>query len=1602
MGHFSAENKQEYIDKLMAEVKKHLPEQQLDTAEIFTRKFFSVTGFDDLMGFDKADIVGSTLSFWKLYQNKPDAGARIEVFNPEYEHHGWHSNHTVIQLFVTDKPFLVDSVRMRLNERGSTIHFLQNKVLDVKRTAKGRLQEIAGPGSGNKEALMYLEIDRIDSEEALETLRHELTAVLEDVALVVESYPPIGKEVEGLIKRIEKEPKEDVAETQAFLRWLLDNNFTFLGYEILDVISDSEASCPILKPEKRLGLFTSEAYSDYSKRLSRHCYDVGNVEILSFSKSPVRSSVHRPAYPDCILVRLTDAKGELKQEARLLGLYTSPVYTQSPEHIPYLREKADCVSQQSGLDPSSHHGKELQQILDTFPRDELFQTPTQELFDTVSEILQIQERRQIKLFIRIDRTRQFASCLVYVPRDVYSTDFREICQNILVRGLNAQDSEFTTYFSESVLCRVQFNLRLDPDQETSFNRELLHEEIVQASQSWEDELKHAVLEAKGEVSGNHLVSRYGAGFPASYKERFGARTAVVDIEHLDQLSADNELSMSFYQSIDELEGHLHFKVYHYGTTLPLSDLIPMLENLGLKVIGEFPYVVKRLGKERIWIHDFVLDYGARSVDVQKINRIFQEAFKQIWLGNAENDRFNRLVLAAHLDWRQVAMLRGYARYLKQIRFGLSQAYIAETLTSHVKITQTITKLFDVRFNPDRDLSLEQREAQLESLQDEVLKALDDVSVLNEDRILRRYLDLISASLRTNFYQRNADNQPKSYISYKFAPRQIPQIPLPAPMFEIFVYSPQVEGVHLRGGKVARGGLRWSDRQEDFRTEVLGLVKAQQVKNAVIVPVGAKGGFVPKRLPDTGDREAFMAEGISSYRTFIRALLDITDNLVEGGVVHPDRVTRYDEDDPYLVVAADKGTATFSDIANELAVEYGFWLGDAFASGGSAGYDHKKMGITARGAWVSVQRHFREAGIDVQKESVSVLGIGDMAGDVFGNGMLLSKKLAVVAAFNHMHIFIDPEPDVAASWKERKRLFDLPRSSWADYNEKLISKGGGVFSRAAKSVVVSPEMQNRFSINESRMTPTELMTALLKSPVDLIWNGGIGTYIKAKSESHSDVGDKANDVLRVNGHDLSCRVIGEGGNLGVTQLGRVEFCLKEGASNTDFIDNAGGVDCSDHEVNIKVLLNEVVSNGDMTPKQRNSLLEKMTDEVAELVLENNYRQVQAISLAESEAKYKMDEYRRFIGHLEAEGKLDRAIEYLPDDDGLSERLASGKGLTRPELSLLISYSKADLKEELLASNVPDDEYLAREANTAFPQTLIKKYGDLIDSHRLRREIVSTQIANHMINMMGITFVHKLSQSTGAPSSDIARAFVVARDVFGMSDYFEQIEALDHKVPSSVQLKMMVELIKLTQRATRWFIRMKRNDLVAAEAVVHYGAKVKEFISLFSKLLNDNQREQWDTEKAQLTDVGVPDSLAGVVVGKRYLSGSLSITHAADQTGHSLDIVARLFFALGDRLNINWFAQELGNLDTTNQWQSMARESIRDELNWQLRALTVAILKGAEGTVDVEQQLQNWLEANTSLVQRWDAMLTDLRSQGSCELAMFTVANRELVDLVQSSH
>jgi glutamate dehydrogenase len=1614
MAFIMASNRKEFLNILQQRLSEFVEQSEQDILLRFTEQFFGIVPLGELLARHDTDLFGCTLSYWRFFKNYDGEAEKLRVFNPDIQQHGWQSTHSIVEIVHRDSPFLVDSVRMELNRAGYAIHTLQNSVMAVERDEKGQLKALysrdKAPAKATYESVMYIEVDRCSSAGELKRLSNRLKTVLSHARAAVGDFAAMQAQAKGLIEALKSKSKsfsyyqdEDRSECQAFLKWLLDNHFTFLGYERFSVATGLKNMQLGIDTDACLGVLSLTRRDESLKGLPDRVLDyLQSPVLLSFAKASDFSKVHRPAYPDYVSIREVDAKGKVLVEHRFMGLYTSRVYSDVVEHIPHLRRKVDAVRAASGFTAHSHLGKELDQVLQVLPRDDLFQMSEQQLSETALSIVQIQERNQIRVFLRSGNYGRFYYCLAYIPRDVYSTDIRLKIEKVLMERLQATECEFWTYFSESVLARTQFILSVDPKKDLDVDPIKIEQDVIQICRNWKDDFRDRLLETLGEAKATEALEQFAGSFPAGYVERFTPASGVVDLQHMLSLSSEQQLAMSFYQPLSQKTGVLHCKLYHLHEPLPLSDILPILENLGLRVMGEFPFCFERSDGTRFWIHDFEFTYALdSSLDIQEVNERFRDAFVQVWRGLAENDGFNRLVLLARMSWRDVALLRAYARYLKQIRLGFELPYIANTLVTHADIARELVRLFKTRFYLARKLSADDLEDMQQRLDQAIIGALDGVAVLNEDRILRRYLDLVKATLRTNFYQNDESGAVKDYISLKFNPRAIPELPLPRPMYEIFVYSPRFEGVHLRGGKVARGGLRWSDREEDYRTEVLGLVKAQQVKNAVIVPVGAKGGFVPRRLPLGGTRDEVQQEAVACYRLFIKGLLDITDNLHEGNVLPPAQVVRHDEDDPYLVVAADKGTATFSDIANGIAAEYDFWLGDAFASGGSAGYDHKKMGITAKGAWVSVQRHFRELGLNVQTDPVTVLGIGDMAGDVFGNGMLLSRSLKLVAAFNHQHIFIDPDPDPEASFNERQRLFDLPRSNWADYDQKLISAGGGLFERSLKQITLTPQMRKLFDIDADKLTPNELIHRLLKAPVDLLWNGGIGTYVKGSAESHADVGDKANDILRVDGRDLRCKVIGEGGNLGMTQLGRVEFCLKGGALNTDFIDNAGGVDCSDHEVNIKILLNEVVTAQDMTGKQRNKLLASMTDAVADLVLANNYKQTQAISLAQRQAAKTMTEYRRFISAMEASGKLSRSLEYIPEDDQLAERTAQGRGLTRPELSVLISYSKGDLKEALVATDVPEDPYLAREVETAFPAVLAKKYAPALRNHRLRREIISTQLANDLVNHMGITFLRRLEQSTGAFAGDIVRAYVVARDVFSLPTHFAAIEALDYQVPAEVQLELMDDLMRLGRRATRWFIRNRRGELNPEREVAHFAPRIEALARQFDSLFEGPVRAVWENKFNGYVEAGVPDEIARLVAGTGHFYTLLGIIEAADATGQSSELVAQLFFALGSELQLPWFAQQVNNLPVENHWQALARESYRDDLDWQTRTMTIAVLQLASEGDTVEQLVQKWTALNPFLVQRWRAMLTDLKSAGAGDYPMVAVAMRELLDLAQAA-
>ncbi|RKR79465.1 NAD-glutamate dehydrogenase [Marinobacter nauticus] len=1608
-------SKDQFFEQLADAFSEKIAKTEAKKIADFARQHYAHIPLEELVSRRFSDTYGAVLAAWQFLQKRSADETPVSVFNPDLESDGWQSTHSVVFILHPNIPFLIDSLRMAINQREIGTHSIQHSILRVERDDNGKLKKLHTTKKASKdasyEAFIVLEIDRHSAPEDLRDLEQTLQKVLHEVRIAVGDFPIVKEKVSEIVKELDATTagisEEGKEEARAFLSWLVDDHFTFLGYDEYDFAKDKQGMVVRRVENSELGILRVNNERPDRVRLNelpqrtRHEMTRSD-DIFIFAKSAQRSRVHRPAYPDYIAVKKFNSKGEVVGERRFLGLYTARVYNERPDEIPLLRRKFQSVMKRSGFLTDDYAGKELEQILTLYPRDELFQIETDELLRVAKNILYIQERRRIELFMREDVYGQFVTCLAFFPRDIYNTELRLKVEQVLLDRLEAEDIEFVTHFSESVLARVQFTIRVPQVENRQLPLAEIRDKVIELAQSWRDGLYEALSEAYGEEQGNELYRVWAGGFPASYTDMFSPRRAAIDLEHITASARDDDLAMSFYRALEEDENTLHFKLFYPDEPLPLSDVMPIFDNLGFRVIGEHPFeVIDRTGKT-VWIHDFTLQsHTGNMVDIHRIRPIFEELFRRVWHGEAENDAFNRLLLSSYMSWREIALLRTYARYMRQIRFSNSQTFISNTLVNHVNLTRILLEYFEIRFNPERFKSKGKSEAAQQKLEIEFNAGLDEVENLSEDRVLRLYLELMQATLRTNYYQPDGEGQPKPYISVKFDPSQIPDMPLPLPMFEIFVYSPRVEGVHLRGGKVARGGLRWSDRFEDYRTEILGLVKAQQVKNAVIVPVGAKGGFVAKRLPDPSDREAFQAEGIAAYKTFIRGLLDITDNLVDSGIQPPERVIRHDEDDHYLVVAADKGTATFSDIANGLAAEYGFWMGDAFASGGSNGYDHKKMGITARGAWVSVERHFREMGINPAVDEFTAIGIGDMGGDVFGNGLLCSEKTRLVAAFNHIHIFIDPTPDAERSYKERKRLFELPRSAWTDYDSKLISKGGGVFSRNAKSIPVSPEMKKLLGIKADRVPPNMLISHILKAEVDLLWIGGIGTYVKGSGESHSDVGDKANDGLRINGAELRCKVVGEGGNLGFTQMGRIEYALKGGRLNTDFIDNSGGVDCSDHEVNMKILLNRAVAMGDLTGKQRNIMLEEMTDDVASLVLKNNYRQTQAISIASEDAATRLEEYRRLMNTFESEGKLNRALEFLPDDETLSERKLAKKGLTRPELSVLISYVKGDLKQVLIDSNLPDNPLLAGEMYKVFPRDLTKRFSKELGEHQLRREIIATQIANDMVNHMGITFVERLNQSTGADAASIALAWIIARDVFRIDSWWDKIEALDFHVSADLQMELMQDLMRLMRRAVRWLLRNRRAELNIQSHMERFADSVWAITSGLPEYLGDQARANWEKRNDQLMAAGLPKELASVLAGTGYLYSSLGIIEAQEATGMPLKTVANLYYGLGDRLDLTWFANAIAALTPSSHWQALARESFREDLDWQQRALTTGVLKTAESPEKVTDSVNAWEQRNQHMIDRWNAMLAELKGVREPEYAMFSVALRELLDLAQST-
>ncbi len=1614
----------------------------------FAEGFLAGLSDDDLAERDAETWLRLIVDLAAFADERASGQARVRVFNPSVADNGWEDVHTVIQIVNDDMPFLVDSVGMAIQVRDLRTHLLIHPVFKVQRD--GKQLGAVGPatGDGANESVIHLEVDRRVDAADLDSLQAGIEQVLADVRSAVADWQPMlasmAAAASGMDAGNTPLAEADLDETRAFLRWLADDNFTFVGYREYEVatVKGEEVLQPVAGTG--LGILRKEGASQTVRSLKTLPAsgkggkdDDGSRDAVIITKTNARSTVHRPGHLDYIGVLRFDDQGNPVRELRFIGLFTSGAYMCRPGDVPLVRTKVNQVMERSGLNQDSHRGKALKHVLETLPRDELFQCTTDDLFQIATGIVSLQERSRTRLFLRPDRYGRFWSALAFIPRDRYNTTVREGIEALLHKAFQAQTMDTQIQVGDSSLARLHLVIRPQPGSLVEPDVAALESQVRRVVRNWYDELCDVLVERHGSDDGVGLFGRYSRLLPSGYVEENTPEAAATDIHAMAGLEGGNDLSLNLYQPDPDDDRHFRFKLYRLGEQITLSEALPMMENMGLRIVSEHPYTLEADG-ERISLQDFEITFTDEDidVDVQASHVFFEEAFEAVWRGEAENDSFNRLIVASRLFWREVALLRAYTKYLLQVGVPFSQAYFEQTINAYPILARLMIEVFQAKFDPERAAeSAEQaRHAQgvleraltrmarndaereqipavakargkgsvaFEKAVVDAFKAmLEHTGSADEDRILRSMMAAVHATLRCNFYQQDGQGQPLPYFAFKIDPSRLIEAPRPMPYREVYVYSPRVEGSHLRFGPVARGGLRWSDRREDFRTEVLGLVKAQMVKNTVIVPVGAKGGFIVKRPPVGGDRDAFQAEGVSCYRMFINGLLDVSDNLVDGTPVTPPNTVRHDGEDHYMVVAADKGTATFSDIANSISEERGFWLGDAFASGGSYGYDHKGMGITARGAWESVKRHFRALGIDCQKQDFTAAGIGDMSGDVFGNGMRLSRHIRLVAAFDHRHIFIDPDPDAATGFKERERLFKLPRSSWDDYDRSLIAEGGGVWPRSARSIPVSEQMREALGLDEgvTSLAPVELIQAILKAPVDLLWNGGIGTYIKGSGETHADVGDRANMAVRIDGGQLRCRIVGEGGNLGMTQRGRIEAARVAGVQiNTDFIDNSAGVDTSDHEVNIKILLNELVANGKLGFEERNQLLLDMTDEVAELVLNDNYRQNQAISLMERLARERLGSKQHFIRVLETQGKLDRALEYLPSDAEFDERRSRGESLTRPELAVLLSYSKMELFDQLLDSDVPEDPYLSRELARYFPQPIRERYGTELEQHRLRREIIATAVTNSMINRMGSTFVLRMQEDTGRGPAQIAKAFSIAREILDARSLWAAIDGLDGKVTDAVQVDALHQIWSLLRSMTRWLLN-QGGDLNIAEAVERYADGMTALRGSLAKLVPSVMRKEMVASSGRWREAGLTKALADEISSLAPLAAALDIIEVAHASGRPVSQVSEVYYQLGDALNLSWLMGRIEALPVSGRWHAQARGELRDQLFAEHRTLTAKLLAGA-GDQAGRKVVDAWLQQDADHLGSALQLFAELRNQVNLDFATAMVATRTLARLVK---
>ena len=1576
---------------LRARLEGRVPPHRLQAVRAFADAYTRRLGGEDLSALTVDELLGQVLGAFELADGRGAREVAVRAFNPSMEERGRGAAGSVLETNAPDSPFLFDSVHEELRSRGLGIRLVVHPVIGVVRTAEGRIDRIVhAKESTSRESVMHFELDRRLPDDELASLEEAVLAVLGDVRLAVRDFPAMREAVRRMTEiaragSVRYSPAE-VAEAVAFLDWLLEDNFVFLGYRSYELVEGPHGRSLAIVPGSGLGILSKEDWSTYREPVPLSSIEprlrarVEGGDLLIYAKTNRESTVHRRARMDYIGVRRVSPSGEIVGEERLLGLFTSKAYAEPASRTPALHRKLHQVLDSVDLVEGSHDYKTLVSLFDGFPKDELFAAPTEELRDTLMGLLQLPER-QTRLFVRRDALGRSLSILVALPRERFSTELRRAVQKLLRSRFEGARVDDQVSFGDGRLAMIHVTVHPAPESSEAIAGEDLEREIAQLSRTWEDRLRDRLTDLHGPERGRELFERWEPRLPEAYRAVTAPDLAAEDVRHFEELEEEDEAFVVALVNVTrDGETLTRVRLFKVGGRIQLSDFVPILEALGLRVVDEVPHPL--VGDARLrFLHDFgVLGADGHPLDVEESGARIADCIAAVWRGDAESDSLNRLVVTAGLTWRDVSILRAYRKYHHRVSAGFPVEYKNDAFAAHPAISAKLVQLFEAKFDPaSRD------EERAESLRRAILEDLDAVRSLEQDRILRYHLGLIDATVRTNAYRPG-----RSWLSFKFRSADVPEMPKPTPLFEIFVYSPEMEGIHLRGGRVARGGIRWSDRRQDYRTEVLGLMQAQMVKNAVIVPTGSKGAFVLKR--SIQDRDALRQEVRRQYVVFMRGLLDLTDNLEDGAVVHPPEVVVHDEDDPYLVVAADKGTATLSDTANEVAAEYGFWLGDAFASGGSSGYDHKKLGITARGAWESAMRHFREMGTDVMNEPFTVVGIGDMSGDVFGNGMLLSEQICLVAAFDHRHIFIDPNPNPAMGFAERSRLFHLPGSSWDDYDRSKLSPGGGVWPRTAKQIRLSPEARLALGTEGELLTPDEVIRAILRAPVDLLWNGGIGTYVKASNESHAEVEDRANDAVRVNGAELRCHVVVEGGNLGFTQRGRIEYALAGGRINTDFVDNSAGVDCSDHEVNLKILLGLAMRRGLLTLQERNELLREVEPDVVAHVLYDNFLQAQILSQEAEQSVHRLEAYEDLMQALEVAGLLDRALESLPSAEELAERRRSNRGLTRPELAILLAYAKQSLTDALLASSLPDSGYLERDLRAYFPPKVVERFDDLLPLHPLRRELIATLVANDVVNSQGITYVSRLMAETGSEAADVVRAYRIARDVTDAVERWESVEALVGRIPPPVLNELMAGIDRLVEVLSRWYLAHAPGRL--GRAIEEGREPFRRFAEVVPLAAPDAWRQARKREAWRLIDLGVPEEIAIRHAHLPALVHGPNVARVCERTGRPLDEVVRAFFLVGEAAFVDWLEARLAAAPAATRWHRWAVQAMEDDLR-EARSRIAELVLSEPGPID--RAVAGFLESHADAVARLSRFMRALDADDAADVAALTVAVRQVLSV-----